>query len=122
MQTLTEAYIEALLWSELEEDGTPLDQNYTPADLDPDSRTAIENDCARFQSEAAPILDTLGVPDSQIGHDFLLTRNRHGTGFWDRPEMYGGQDSADKLTDIAHTFGETNAYIGDDGIVYVTGD
>jgi hypothetical protein len=121
MQTLTEAYIEALLWSETAEDGTPLDQNYTPADLDPDSRTAIEKDCARFQSDAAPILDTLSVPDSQIGHDFLLTRNRHGAGFWDSPEKYGGQENADKLTDIARTFGEMSAYVGDNGIVDVSG-
>jgi hypothetical protein len=37
------------------------------------------------------------------GHDFALTRNRHGAGFWD-----GGwsEPSATVLTDAAHAYGE----------------
>ena len=122
MQTLTEAYIEAMLWAELDEDGDPLDDNCDPSDIDPDSRQSIERDCARFQAEAAPILDTLSATDAQVGHDFLLTRNRHGAGFWDSPEKYGGQENADKLTEIAHTFGESNLYVGDDGVLYIMGE
>ena len=120
MQTLTDAYIEALLWAELDDNDKPLDANHSPADIDQESLKSIRNDCARFQLEAAPILAGLNVPDSQIGHDFLLTRNRHGAGFWDSPEKYG-QDNADKLTEIAHTFGETDIYVGDDGILYIAG-
>jgi hypothetical protein len=52
---------------------------------------------------------------AQIGHDFWLTRNRHGAGFWDR----GLGDLGDKLTAAAHTYGESNLYVGDDGQVYV---
>ena len=26
---------------------------------------------------------------AQLGHDLWLTRNGHGVGFWDRPEIYG---------------------------------
>ena len=120
MQTLTDAYIEALLWAGLGDDDEPLDNKYEPSDIDPASRQSIENDCARFTLEAAPILAGLNIPDSQIGHDFLLTRNRHGAGFWDSPEKYG-QENADKLTEISHTFGETDIYVGDDGVLYIAG-
>ena len=45
------------------------------------------------------------------GHDFFLTRNGHGAGFWDSPEMYGGQENADKLTEIANSFGNVDCYV-----------
>lgn len=49
-------------------------------------------------------------------HDFWLTRNRHGAGFWD-----GDYEKADgeKLTELAHSFGEINLYVGDDGKIYM---
>lgn len=48
----------------------------------------------------------------QLGHDFYLTRNGHGAGFWDR--YYGdadegvGADIGRILTDLADSFGESN--------------
>jgi hypothetical protein len=33
-----------------------------------------------------------------IGHNFWLTRNGHGAGFWDKPEL--DQEIADKVSDI----------------------
>ena len=121
MQTLTDAYIQALLWAETDGDSNPLDDNYKPSDIDPASRQSIEKDCERFSVEAKAILAGLNIPDSQIGHDFLLTRNHHGAGFWDSPEKYGGQETADKLTEIAQAFGETDIYVGDDGVLYIAG-
>ena len=40
----------------------------------------------------------------QAGCDFWLTRNGHGTGFWDRPEIYGDV-LAEKMTKRAEAFG-----------------
>ena len=37
-----------------------------------------------YSKEALDDLDPV-----QVGHDLWLTRNHHGTGFWDRPEVYG---------------------------------
>lgn len=48
------------------------------------------------------------------GHDFWLTRNGHGVGFWDR----GLGELGDKLTEAAKTFGEVNLYLGDDELVH----
>lgn len=44
------------------------------------------------------------------GHDFFLTRNRHGTGFWDR----GLGDLGKRLSRAAQSFGECYVYLGDD--------
>ena len=50
------------------------------------------------------------------GHDFWLTRNGHGAGFWDR----GLGEAGKKLTDAAHAFGECNLYLGDDDVIHLT--
>ena len=61
---------------------------------------------------------------SQAGHDFALTRNGHGTGFWDRRvyrDAIGNlRDfgmatvlAGDKLTESAKSFGEYNLEITD---------
>ncbi len=42
-----------------------------------------------------------------IGHDFWLTRNGHGAGFWDRDLGEVG----DKLTKIAESFGSVYLYV-----------
>lgn len=45
---------------------------------------------------------------SRMGHDLWLTRNGHGAGFWDRPEIWG--DCSDLFSDIARSMGEKYAY------------
>lgn len=59
-------------------------------------------DCDRFQAENETLLEQAGS-DSQNGHDFWLTRNRHGAGFWDRgyPDEIG-----DALKKASQKFGE----------------
>ena len=48
---------------------------------------------------------------AHAGHDFALTRNRHGVGFWDGDwPVYG-----DLLTKLAHSFGEIELYVSDEG-------
>ena len=42
----------------------------------------------------------------QAGYDFWFTRNGHGTGFWDRPEVYGSAVSED-MTKRSQSFGES---------------
>lgn len=72
------------------------------------SKETIDNaqaDCQLFLDKVRELLPP-HIDYEQLGHDFWLTRNHHGTGFWDRPEIYGGQVIADQLTAIAHIFGE----------------
>ena len=51
----------------------------------------------------------LGEDSSRAGHDFFLTRNRHGAGFWDRNLGQVG----DRLTTAAHVYGECYLYAAD---------
>ena len=50
----------------------------------------------------------------QMQHDFILTVNRHGAGFWD-----GDWKSGDELTEICHLFREIEIYLGDDNLVHL---
>lgn len=52
-------------------------------------------------------VDLSGIEPEQLGHDFWLTRNRHGAGFWDR----GLGEVGDKLTRLSHGFGGVELYI-----------
>lgn len=62
-------------------------------------------DCADFQQANAA--DLANVDASQAGHDFYLTRNRHGAGFWDGDYP---EDIGRRLTDAAHVYGSADVW------------
>lgn len=116
LDTFTKAYIECALWSSMDEStpsgGEPMDRNYSVKDIAPETLEKMVADCAKFQSENAELI----TPDlSRAGHDFWLTRNGHGAGFWDGdwPE-----DAGKTLTAASKAFGQVDLYIGDDGQIY----
>lgn len=88
-----------------------LDSLYSLADFHPDSVQEAEKVCSDFTRSNAADLAASGLDDAQVGHNLWLTRNRHGSGFWDRGLGAAGQ----RLTDMAHVYGETDVYLGDDG-------
>ena len=93
-------YMYCALWSSLDDDGNPLDADHDNDDFTAETAVKMANDCFRFLLEvkAAGLLDA-ETPE-QIGHDFWLTRNGHGAGFWDR----GLGEAGERLTAIAKTF------------------
>lgn len=63
-------------------------------------------------SEVVGILSFQGHDLSCLaGHDFFLTRNRHGAGFWDN-EAYNtlAVNGCAKLTELAHICGTADVY------------
>lgn len=92
MDDFTKAYIECLEWVQ-----TDNEIKLTSSDFE-----AIENDCRWFQKKAWKYMKDLDT--AQCGHDFYLTRNGHGSGFWDR-----GYDEkiAVPLCRICKDFGES---------------
>lgn len=50
------------------------------------------------------------------GHDFYLSRNGHGAGFFDR----GDDPVFTELQDAAEACGDSEAYVGDDGYLYLS--
>ena len=108
-----DAYISAAFWSSSDDNDKPLEETYTSGDISGELMDQMIEDCGNFLAKA-------GLPAEkmvQAGHDFWLTRNGHGSGFWDRPEFYG-VEKAQKLTTLAQSFGSADLYIGDDGRIY----
>jgi len=113
-------YIETALWSSNdgsdESGGEPFDENYGEEDLAPKTVEKMRADCEAFFNKAAPILDTIEHLDYEmVAHDFWLTRNGHGAGFWDGDYP---EPQAQQLTDLSKKFGERWLYLGDDGLIY----
>ncbi|GAA5172539.1 hypothetical protein GCM10023321_72520 [Pseudonocardia eucalypti] len=108
------AYVETALWSSTGDDGDTLDGLYTADDLDPDALAEMRSDCKDFARSNIADLD--GMDPAQAGHDFWLTRNRHGAGFWYR----GLGDLGDRLTTDAHAWGSVDLFVGDDNIIYTS--
>lgn len=113
-------YLVAALWSSTYEnddgDTIEMDRDFDTDDFSQEALAEAKKDCAAFLKKAEHLL--ADADPQQVGHDFWLTRNGHGAGFWDRPEIYG-EDASEELTRIAKTFGEEDVYVGDDGILYL---
>lgn len=80
--TFLQAYMTCLLWSASDEDGDPIDDRFTVDHFSQEATDSMTKDCNDFMDDHADLLASLDA--EQCGHDFALTRNRHGTGFWDR--------------------------------------
>jgi hypothetical protein len=105
-------YIEALVWS-----STPDGDEWDDASLAPETIERAQIECAAFMYRYECFIDAEEAQNgdhSQAGHDFALTRNGHGAGFWDGDwPVYG-----DMLTKGSESFGEVDLYLGDDGLIY----
>ena len=114
----TDAYIEAMLWSSTDDNDEPLDENYDVSDIATEFMSKIKRDCKKFLRENYQYIEEDEM--KQAGHDFWLTRNGHGAGFWDGDWDYeiNGKNVGDHLTKEAKKFGEVIPYIGDDGKIY----
>lgn len=115
----TRSYIECAIWTSEdnrdETGNTRMDAAFTAADLAPDAKAEIIRECKDFQQANAEHLSVRNA-ESRAGHDFWLTRNRHGAGFWDGdwPEP-----QATILTSMAKAYGECFLYVGDDNKIHV---
>jgi len=125
MDQFVQAYLECAMWSSTDESrddgGDPIDANYGFEDFAPETVTKAERACALFLGMAQPLMDAEDNRHSarwnneeMAGHDFWLTRNGHGAGFWDGDWTTHGN----ALTTICKVFGECSLYVGDDGKVY----
>ena len=125
----------ALLWSEsdVDEDGNgvpflddaPGTHYESGADVpcedlewDESGLGEFARDCESFYSEVIEAgLSSAGTVE-QLAHDFILTRNGHGAGFWDGdyPEPAGSV-----LTRMSKAYSTVGLYRGDDGKLYFHG-
>ncbi len=118
LDAFVNGYLGCALWSSNDESneqgGDPMDSNYSISDIAPETREAAVKECASFVWKNRKALRLSGLMPGSAGHDFWLTRNGHGAGYWDR----GLGDVGDALTDACKPYGEVNLYVGDDGRIY----
>lgn len=124
-QLAYEGYLAAAFWLSPEDPSdaigyTKMEENHFFTDVAPGSQELIRAEVDAFLdaagTDAERLLGEDLVPDaSWIGHDIWLTRNHHGTGFWDRgyPDGIG-----ERLTALAQGMGEVSLVLGDDGLIY----
>jgi hypothetical protein len=115
MDVFFKAYIVAALWSTTDEStpegGDFLDANYGREDFAAETLERMKSDCNQFRAENAQDIEGR---EEQAGHDFWLTRNHHGCGFWDGDWSEAG----DRLTAACKKYPEVTLYVGDDGLIY----
>jgi hypothetical protein len=117
-------YTTALLWSSADTvDGD--DVNLDDYELSTAGADKCRAGCLDFfTANHADIVEAAGLYPTRkehggfalAGHDFALTRNGHGAGFWDGdlPEELG-----ERLTKASDAAGQVDAYLGDDGQVWL---
>ena len=114
LDSFTRSYIETALWSSMdnadESGGEPLDANYSASDIDPETMAQMIADAYSFQERNAELLSDSGLSDKRAGFYFWLSRNGHGSGFFD--------EDLDALQDAAKAYGEFDLVVGDDGVIY----
>lgn len=119
LDEFTKAYIICALWSSTDDNDEPLDKNYSADDLAPKTLKRIIQDCEAFQNVHAKIPQYNNPEYSDAGmagHDFWLSRNGHGAGFFDRYEL--NPKTREELQEAAEIFGKMDLYVGDDGKIY----
>lgn len=105
-------YLITAMWSSTDDNDRPLEDNYTISDLSELALLQAIADCQQFQDNNIHLIH---YDLTRAAHDFWLTRNRHGVGFWDGdwPETAGKI-----LTESSHKFGGIDLYVGDDGQIH----
>lgn len=121
LEDFTDGYITALLWSSITDDGEPMDD--IDAELSAEAVATMRRQCSAFYGDhAATWAEGNRWSDERAGHDFALTRNFHGTGFWDRfsaRDDFEGSHIGNHLTHASQLLGEVDLIIGDDGQIHI---
>lgn len=93
---------------------------YDDSDLTHEARESLESDANAFFTANVKDLLACGLSMDRAGHNFWLTRNRHGAGFWDDKGSDREANAAlDRLTDASHAYGEMHLVADHDGEVSV---
>ena len=111
------SYIHAALWSSTDESEVPLDGTYDIDDFNKESLAIMRENFEKFFEDNYSLVTVedirSGLTYDIFGHDFWLTRNGHGSGFWDK-----GYTNGETLTSLCEGYKEVNLIIGDDGKIY----
>lgn len=125
------AYLEAGFWSSTDDSspdgGENLDKNYSFRDVSLDLFNEVKIRCALFLEKYQDMIVACDdwISDNRTteysalelaGHDFWLTSNGHGAGFWETGRW--PQAVSDILDKASREFGSIELYVGDDKQIY----
>ena len=124
-----QGFVEAMLWSSTPDEDSE-HEDLLEYDLAPETRRALRALCEAWTRQHEALLRQYtakrradvceGPVDifAYAGHDFWLTSVGHGVGYWDRSLGALGNLLTTACDPLAH---KMDAYVGDDGFVYVDG-
>lgn len=123
LDDFTRGYILAMFWTndddassgEYSTSGRPEEMF---AKLAPEALAQCERDCKAFYADCGHLWCDTELNNERADHDFWLSRNHHGTGFFDSD--YLPDDIRSQLQDESHKAGERDLYLGDDGKLYIS--
>ena len=136
LDDVVNGYLDTILWVEDDDSGEQLMRQYDRSDFSPESIATAALDCSRFIGDCTRAgIDVTELPynlrcseDSFgrteytvgecLGHDLYLTRNGHGSGFWDRDEL---QDDClgSRLSDIARKMDSQWVHVDGYGVIHI---
>lgn len=93
-------------WMNIAPERTLYDAGFRRDDLHASARVVITASCSQFAQDNAD--DLAGLDPEAAGHDFWMSRNHLGTGFWDRELGEAG----DRLTAAAEACGAMTLRVG----------
>ena len=111
------AYIEAMQFSTVHNENGDYLEDY---ELSEQAHQAAVIACSRFIEKHGNDLEVvrgmfIDYGYEQAGHDLFLTREGHGTGFWDRGLGHYG----DVFTKYCEEINVCDPYVGDDNLIYM---
>jgi len=117
IDTALRQYANTALWSSTyikDDEDVPMDQDYGYDDISEKTIAWMRKDVEKFFNENIDNIDKSELDDEAVGHNFWLSRNGHGAGFFDA----GSGDEFDELQQAAKKYKEVNLEVGDDDKVH----
>jgi len=90
-----------------------LDDHFDESAFSDQALLSAVADCTRFQEAHGD--DLCDEDDERAGHDFWLTRNGHGAGFWDGDYE---EEKGNRLTEACEACGELHAWVDEAGSLH----
>jgi hypothetical protein len=102
--TFFEHFLICALWSSIDDEGEPMDKHHSITDIDPDCLQRLKAHALSFWTRCWYYLDHEDPAPRNVvqkaGHDFWLTSQGHGCGFWDG----GWPKYGDMLTKLSECY------------------
>lgn len=97
LDKMTTHYLVTALWSTngYGDQAQPLDAEFCLSDISEEFQAQALKECSEIYSLICHLIEENENDLETIGHDFWLTRNHHGAGFWD-----GDYKNGDVITAI----------------------